>query len=122
MDIVHQLMRSNGRNWDKKTLAKKLNISPAYISNLFSGNKFLNLEFLAKLEKLFNVGFRIATSDMVVKQRSEIYQSLIEKSDFKIRDDSTFSIIYYGKATIASLESQLLSIKETSNQPLNAIA
>jgi transcriptional regulator with XRE-family HTH domain len=43
----------------KKELAKKLGVSPSYITQLFNGNKLINLSTLARIERFFNITFEI---------------------------------------------------------------
>ena len=48
-----------GKNLKKKELASKLGVSPSYITQLFNGDKLLNLTMLAKIQKAFNITFEI---------------------------------------------------------------
>lgn len=47
------------RNMSKKELAKLLNTSPSYITQLFRGTKTINLLELAQLQNLFSIEFEI---------------------------------------------------------------
>lgn len=47
------------RNWNKAKLANELGTSKSYITQLFNGNKLINLKLLAKLEKILNIEFRV---------------------------------------------------------------
>lgn len=60
LDVMYQvrlLMSEHGMN--KKMLAERLDTSKGYISQLFSGDKLINLKLLAKLQRIFNVRFEI---------------------------------------------------------------
>lgn len=46
----------------KNELAKKLGVSPSYITQLYNGSKLINLNTLAKIEKAFNISFEIKVS------------------------------------------------------------
>ena len=50
-----------GKDLKKKELASKLGVSPSYITQLFNGDKLLNLTMLAKIQKAFNITFEIKT-------------------------------------------------------------
>lgn len=54
---VERVTEEKGIN--RKTLAKMLNTSPSYITQLFRGNKIINLEMLAKMEKVLGISFDI---------------------------------------------------------------
>ncbi|MCX6249336.1 MAG: helix-turn-helix transcriptional regulator [Bacteroidetes bacterium] len=43
----------------KKELAQRIGTSASYITQLFRGNKLLNLQTIAKFEKVFNITFII---------------------------------------------------------------
>jgi len=47
------------RNWNQAKLANELGTSKSYITQLFNGNKLINLKLLAKLEKILNIEFRV---------------------------------------------------------------
>ncbi len=44
---------------NKKMLAEKTGVSSAYITNLFRGNKLLNMEMIARLEKALDLKFQV---------------------------------------------------------------
>src|SRR6185312_10040127 len=59
------------KNINKKELASLIGTSPRYITQLFKGNKLLNLETAAKFQRAFNIKFdiiRIKTEDEIAKQ------------------------------------------------------
>ena len=55
---IEKLMEEN-ENMSKKILAEKLNTSSSYITQVFRGKKFLNFLTLSKLQRIFNVQFKI---------------------------------------------------------------
>jgi len=58
-DFVHlvtELMAANGIK-SRAELARLLQVSPAYISKLFAGDKTFNAKLLAKLQRVFHVRF-----------------------------------------------------------------
>jgi transcriptional regulator with XRE-family HTH domain len=57
MQEVQKLMVQQKMN--KKTLAEKLGTSQGYLSQLFSGDKLMNLKLLAKLQRIFHVRFEV---------------------------------------------------------------
>lgn len=67
VQLIRKLMKSGGRNWNQEDLADELDVSAAYISKLFSGDKKVNVNLIARLERVFDTRIRIVTNDMVVK-------------------------------------------------------
>lgn len=57
MSEVERLMEEN--EITKTKLAKKIGTSPSFITQLFQGNKKLNLETIAKLQHALNYKFRV---------------------------------------------------------------
>lgn len=49
----------NGPKFKKKHLAKALDKSPSFISQLYSGDKLMNFTLLAKIQKAFDISFEI---------------------------------------------------------------
>jgi hypothetical protein len=88
MAFVFELMIKNNIK-NKATLAKQLNVSKAYITKMFSGDKKFNVNFLVKLQRLFNMRFKLVDKNsrlnvnIIVleinkgKTTSELYQTLI---------------------------------------------
>ena len=58
LDIMHKVQCLMDENKINKTeLAKQLNISKGYITQLFTADKLINLKTLAKLQRIFKVKF-----------------------------------------------------------------
>ena len=53
----------------KKELAKKLKISQKHFRDLTTGDKYITIELIAKLQEVFNIGFKIVSSDMIKKEK-----------------------------------------------------
>lgn len=69
LDIIAQLqdyMTLN--NISKSDIAKSLNTSKSFITQLFSGDKLLNLKTLAKLQRRFNIKFITSLVDVKTKR------------------------------------------------------
>src|ERR1017187_2459486 len=64
MSVVSELMKGNSIK-TREELAEKLNVSASYVSQLFAGSKKFNVPLLAKLQRVFNVSFKVVTSDMI---------------------------------------------------------
>ena len=47
------------RGIDRMSLAKSINVSPSYLTQVFSGNKPLNFKTLAKIQKALNIRFEV---------------------------------------------------------------
>ena len=68
LDIVFQIIRKmEEKDMNKSELAQKLKTSKGYITQLFTGDKLLNLKSLAKLQRIFNAKFKI---DFVEKRKA----------------------------------------------------
>lgn len=57
VSIIDEAMEKNRVN--KKTLAKEIGISPAYITQLFRGDRILNFKLLTKMAVALDVDFEI---------------------------------------------------------------
>jgi plasmid maintenance system antidote protein VapI len=67
MAEVERLMIEQNRN--KKELAQFLNTSPSFVTQLFQGDKVLNLDMIARLQHAFNYTFDIqARKDLTEDQ------------------------------------------------------
>ncbi len=62
----------------KKELAGLLETSPSYITQLFSGEKLINLKFLAKLQNILGLHYSIV-SDQYGRLRKSFYGNLLNK-------------------------------------------
>lgn len=51
-------------NCSKRELANKLNCSESYISQLMAGTKKINVSFINKFEKYFNIEFEVKLRDL----------------------------------------------------------
>ncbi len=60
MQIVETVMHNKG--WNKKTLAGKLGISQPYLTQLFLGDKMINLTMIAKIQHYLGINLRIEYS------------------------------------------------------------
>ena len=58
LDIIDNIIElMNERGYTKARLAKELKTSKSYITQLFSGDKLVNLHLIAKLQRIFGVKF-----------------------------------------------------------------
>ena len=74
MSEVDTLMEAHQLN--KKELAKKLNVSSSYITQVFKGKKFLNFYTLSKLQEIFNIEFKIqAVNKAEIERDTKLYCS-----------------------------------------------
>lgn len=48
-------------------LAEKLGVTEAYISQLFAGKKYVNIPLLQRLQRIFNIRFKIINSRKVIQ-------------------------------------------------------
>ncbi len=63
---IEELMERS--NMSRKQLAEKVGTSASYITQLFRGDKLLNLEMIAKFQKVFDVSFEIRTIDNQIQE------------------------------------------------------
>lgn len=75
MQVISELMKLNNIK-SKAELAKRLDVSPAYITKLFSGDKTFNVPLLAKMQRVFNTRFIMNAKSLVaLKDTSRIFSS-----------------------------------------------
>ena len=67
-EIERIVQEKTGEKIKKKELAQALKTSPSYITQLFNGDKLINLITLAKLQDVFDVTF-----DIAAKPNEEVY-------------------------------------------------
>jgi ribosome-binding protein aMBF1 (putative translation factor) len=66
-DLIEELMKNNDIN--KAQLARKLKTSKSYITQLFSGDKLINLKLLARIQRIFKVKFVVGTNSFPSKSQ-----------------------------------------------------
>lgn len=66
---------SSGQKLKKKDLAKALDKSPSFISQLYSGEKLLSLNLIAKIQKAFNISFEIKAKSTYANYSEEVKES-----------------------------------------------
>ncbi len=60
MKFLQAMEISMGKNkLNKKTLAGMLGISPSYVTQLYNGDKLINLEMIARIEQAFGIEFKV---------------------------------------------------------------
>lgn len=58
IDLIHQIyLRMKLLNISKAELARELNTSKSFITQLFTGNKHLNLKLIAKISRILKLKF-----------------------------------------------------------------
>ncbi|MEJ7739914.1 MAG: helix-turn-helix transcriptional regulator [Chitinophagaceae bacterium] len=57
--FLSEIEKLNDRTLQKKDIAKAIDTSPSYVTQLFNGDKLVNLLTLAKLQKAFDITFEI---------------------------------------------------------------
>ncbi len=59
LNIMHQIQELlDNKKMSHADLASALNVSPAFVSKLFSGDKLLNLEKIAQIQNIFSTKFQ----------------------------------------------------------------
>lgn len=59
MKILHALAEYLTEPITKKELAQLLETSPSYITQLYNGDKLMNLEMISRIQEAFNLEFEI---------------------------------------------------------------
>ena len=59
MKILHALADFLTEPITKKELAQMLHTSPSYITQLYNGDKLMNLEMISRIQEAFNLEFEI---------------------------------------------------------------
>lgn len=59
MKILHALTEYLTEPITKKELAQLLETSPSYITQLYNGDKLMNLEMISRIQAAFNIEFEI---------------------------------------------------------------
>lgn len=57
LDVIERKIKKEGLS--RKELAQKVGTSPSYITQLFRGDKLINLSILAKMKQALNIEFEI---------------------------------------------------------------
>lgn len=74
--FLSELEKLNGNKpFKKKDLAKALKTSPSYITQLFNGDKLINLTTLAKIQEAYKISFEIKA-----KLNADNYSAEIEST------------------------------------------
>jgi transcriptional regulator with XRE-family HTH domain len=71
MNFVSELMKIN-KIETKAELAEKLGVTKAYVSKLFSGDKYFNVHLLVQLQRIFDVKFQLVTTDILKDLQKKI--------------------------------------------------
>lgn len=75
--------QKSGSKFKKKELANALDKSPSFISQLYSGEKLMNFNLLARIQKAYNISFEIKA-----KRNSVDYNTDIQiASDYNFRNE-----------------------------------
>jgi plasmid maintenance system antidote protein VapI len=60
MKFLHEMEKSLGKQpLKKKELAAILGVSPSYVTQLYNGDKLINLEMIARIEQAFGIEFKV---------------------------------------------------------------
>lgn len=76
--------------WSRKVLAEKIGTSPSYISQLFRGDKLINMNTLAIIQKVMEIQFEISqnkTSEVKIANKTRtlaVHRSLSEKNSWSL--------------------------------------
>lgn len=81
LDIMHKIqLLMDEHSINKTELARRLNTSKGYITQLFTADKLINLKTLAKLQRIFQVKFDISH---ILLDQIKMTKPTFEKQKFK---------------------------------------
>ena len=90
LDIMYEIqcLMEKHENMTKSELANKLVVSKGYLTQLFTGDKLINLKTMAKLQRIFNIKFFIS-HESIEKLRLQAMERNIWKTQepFKINSN-----------------------------------
>lgn len=96
MNQILQLMEKN--NISKSDLAKTLGISKSYITQLFIGDKILNLKLLSKFQRIFKIKFKISYKSLENNEKDILVRNVFEDN---------FEINRYNENKVINIEDYL---------------
>ncbi len=83
LDILNEVkVLMEEKNISKTELARKLKKSKSFVSQLFSGDKLLNLKTIAQFEEIFDVKFSPSFIKKNKRTNKEHYYSVEEKRNY----------------------------------------
>lgn len=93
IEIINQILQlMEKENISKSDLAKILGISKSYITQLFAGDKILNLKLLAKFQKIFKIKFKISFKSLENHEQNILFKNVSE-DNFNINENNENKVI-----------------------------
>lgn len=114
---VEEIMEE--RRMTKKKLASLIGTSASYVTQLFNGNKVINLDTLAKIERVLDIKFIIKAKKEYVKIESsdiDFITSFYESEEKKIKSQERVKIDW--KVYVAPKGHSLATLVRTSDKIL----
>lgn len=100
-DFVEEIkILMDKKSMKSKDLAKKLKVSESFISQLFTGEKLLNLKLLTKIQKVFDVRFRISASQKQAAQQVFVFITSQKAEVKKAHNNPFISSVYTANESI----------------------
>ena len=81
------------RGWTRKKLAKEIGISASYLSQLYSGDKVINLELITKISKALDCSFKINLNTPELSYDRESLK-MLERQKVKESQDRGFWVYH----------------------------
>jgi len=75
ISVVEEHMKKKGLK--KNQLAKALDVSPSYITQLFMGDKQVNLDFMAKCQRVLEFKYHVSDYAKIREEKSNISHARI---------------------------------------------
>ena len=100
IQVIQELMRNNLTVNTKAQLARKIGVTEAYISKLFSGKKYINVSLLAKIQRLFNMRFKIMDQRKIPASNIYIFQPKGASCDKNLPEMQPFNHLSKNKSQI----------------------
>lgn len=73
LDLMNEISKlMDSRKMNKAGLAKSLGTTKGYVTQLFSGDRFLNLKTLAKIQQIFDIRIKLQFVEKTKTKNTEI--------------------------------------------------
>lgn len=120
LDIMHTIRSIMGeQHMSKKDLAKKLETSPSYVTQLFSADKIVNLKTLAKIQRALNMRFEFRAERVFkINRTGESKFKAIEKQIDSMESLKKAAVGNLRKLSLQGLNQKVGSISQTNNTSL----
>jgi transcriptional regulator with XRE-family HTH domain len=105
--FLSHLETFNDNLLSRKEMAHLLDTSPSYITQLFKGDKLINLLTLAKIERVFNIEFEIGARKVFEKNAKNEPELVAQSDSYQNILNTKLKVIWGDKELDKDLEPNL---------------